>query len=244
MEDLKGKAVLELNSRVLFLSSWTGYSARVQVNICLQKPRKLSLWSARGNFLNWLCRLALVWKVRNVYSGVISCEYFFSFTSEKAVVGSALTDANKTAKALCMKASASWCTVLYVLDSWKNEILKPWKVSFLEGAAFIWQQNVLLFYAWMPIFFFFFAYRSGAKSYEPRNTSVSSENHLTVFTTFTFNSELSLQLLVLSTQGFSADSRLYRLFLALGDACYVQQLYRIVRATSVQGGGTLASTKI
>lgn len=91
-------------------------------------------------------------------------------------------------------------------------------------------------------FFFFFVYRRGAKSSEPRNTSVSSENHLSVFTTFASNSELSLQLLVLSTRGVSADLR--SPLLALGDTCYVQQLYRIVRATSVQEGGTFASAKI
>lgn len=38
LRDLEGKANLELNSCVLFLSSWTVHSMLVQVNICLPNP--------------------------------------------------------------------------------------------------------------------------------------------------------------------------------------------------------------
>lgn len=97
-----------------------------------------------------------------------------------------------------MKASASWCTVC--LGLLENKIPKPWKVSLSVGSAFIWQQqqNVSLFHAWVPFFF----YRGSAKSSEPGNTAVYSENHLSVFTTFASNSLFSVQLLVLSTLGF------------------------------------------
>lgn len=58
-----------------------------------------------------------------------------------------------------MKASSSCCTLCPgILE---NNISKPRKVSFLEGAAFIWQQqqNVLLFFFFflrLNAFFFFF----------------------------------------------------------------------------------------
>lgn len=57
---------------------------------------------------------------------------------------------------LWMKESASWCAVC--LGLLERKITKSWKVSFLAGVAFIWQQqqNVLLFYTSVGYFFFLF----------------------------------------------------------------------------------------
>lgn len=95
-------------------------------------------------------------------------------------------------KVLRIKASASWCTVSPGLL--ENKIPKFWKVCSLDGAAYIWQQlqNVLLFYTRMTSFFFL---PWQCKNFwKPGNTSVSSENHLSMFTTFASYSVLSVQL--------------------------------------------------
>lgn len=130
-------------------------------------------------------------------------------------------------QALWMKASSSWCTVCPGLL--EKNISKPWKVSFLDLAAFIWQQqqNVLLFFSRLNASFFF--YRGSEKSSERGNTSVSSENLLLVSPTFASYSAFSLQ--------FSLSSALLP-FLASGE------LYRIVGATPVQAGDTFKSTKV
>lgn len=108
--------------------------------------------------------------------------------------------AKQESQALWMKASSSCCTLCPGLP--ENNISKPWKVSFLEGAAFIWQQqqNVLLFfffsfafYTWMPLLFLLLFYCGSAKSFKPGNTSVSSENQLLSSTAFASCSPFSLQ---------------------------------------------------
>lgn len=217
-----------MNSHVLFLA----HSVLAQVNICFYKPRKprtdtLICEATKRHFLTgvWHYRLIGCDKARNVWCIFISLSMNI-FTRETADVCCALTEANKTARHFGWRhhQAGVLCPGLR-----KKKNSKPWKVSFLDGAAFIWQQqqNVLLFFLRLNAFFFF--NRSSEKSSEQGNTSVSSENILLVSPTFASYSAFSLQ--------FSLSSALLP-FLASGE------LYRIVGATSVQAGDTFKSTKV
>lgn len=75
-----------------------------------------------------------------------------------------------------------------------------------------------------------FSYGGSAKSSEPGNTFVSSENHLSVFTAFSCDSVFSVQLPVLSTRGFCRFK--------------LSSLHRSAGATSVQAGDPFESATL
>lgn len=233
LRDLEGKANLELNSCVLFLSSWTVHSMLVQVNICLPNPENpRTLWSVRpprDTFWTaaWLCRLMVMWK-QGV--SILVCFYFI------LVMGLALSDANKTVRHW-MRA---WCTVCPVLL--ENKIPKSWTLCFFGRCCFHLTATAACC-AILHLNYFF--YDRSAKSSEPGNTFVSSENHLSVFTMFASISVLCFQLPVLSPHGFCRfKSQLFCLSSLRETVVLVHQLYRIIGATSVQAGDTFESTKV
>ena len=242
---LSGRFKRKLNRPVLFLPSRTVHA----VNISFQVPanQELTDWSKRPPRDTFWPK-AWCWSEDHLFWCV---SFYFQ---REAVAGLALTDANKTARHSGWKHLPAG--VLYVLDFWKTKFLNPEKFPCRWVPLSFDSNNRMFRFFMLGCLFFFFFYHGSAKSSEPGNTSVYSENHLSVFTTFTSDSVFSVQLLVLSTLGFYLffacfvfffcrfEAQLFFLFLLRETFVLVHQLYRTVGKTSVQECDTLESKRV
>lgn len=178
-------------------------------------------------------------KAGNIHSGVFLLHFWWLFSGLlwKGCYGFSSHWCKQDSQALWMKASASWCTVC--LGLLERKITKSWKVSFLEGVAFIWQQqqNVLLFYTSVGYcFFLFLKTLSLCKNLLNRET-YPLKNHLSVLRTFFSISVFSLQVLILSPCEFlQILEQLFCLLSLQKEIFLFTSCMEIIETTAVKAG--------